>query len=186
MDILTLLLIGSGLILVGFIFVFNQLVRLRNTRTQSLADIDTQAKLRFDLIPNLVATVQGYAKHEATLLETITKARTAAMGAQTLSEKADADATLTSTLKSLFAVAESYPDLKANTNFLHLQQELSSIEAKLAAARRFFNNATKEYNTLVMSFPHLIVAKLCKFHEEVFFTLSSDAERDPISVDLSR
>lgn len=185
MDIVTILLILVGIACFAAIIVFNQLVRLRNTRTQSLADIDTQAKLRFDLIPNLVASVKGYAKHEASLLEQITKARTAAMGAQTLEEKASADAAIASGLKSLFAVAENYPDLKANTQFLHLQQELSSIEAKLAAARRFFNNATKEYNTLVMSFPHMIVAKLARFHEEPFFALSSEQERDVVSIDMS-
>lgn len=184
MDITTLLIIIAVLLLLGGIIVFNRLIQLKNTRTQSLADIDTQAKLRFDLVPNLVETVKGYAKHEDTLLTNVTKARNMMLSAGSLHDKANADAMLTSSLKTLFAVAENYPDLKANTNFLHLQQELSSIETKLAASRRFFNNATKEYNTLVMSFPHLIIAKLFNFHEESYFELGSDAERENVTVSI--
>lgn len=170
------------LIIVGVIY--NQLISLRNSRKQAFSDIDSQTKLRYDLIPNLVNIVKGYAKHEDKVFKEVTEARNMAMHAGTPGEKAKSENMLQDTLKSLFAVAESYPELKANQNFLELQRELSDVEDKIAAARRFFNNATKEYNTLVESFPHILIAKTFGFSSETFFEVGSEVERENISVKL--
>lgn len=168
------------------IVLFNSLVHLRNNRKQSFSDVDVQMKLRYDLIPNMMEIVKGYATHEKEVLQNVTEARAKAMQAGTLHDKAGAETMLTSALSGLFAVAENYPDLKANQNFLALQNELSDIENKIAAARRFFNNATKEYNTATQSFPNNLVAGMFGFHEEEFFDLSdnrADAEK-PVAVAL--
>ena len=172
------------IILIAVGVIYNQLISLRNSRKQAFSDIDAQTKLRYDLIPNLVAVVKGYATHEDKVFKEVTEARTMAMSAGTPDAKAKAEGMLQSTLKSLFAVAESYPDLKANQNFLELQRELSDVEDKIAAARRFFNNATKEYNTLVESFPHILIAKTFGFTSETFFEVGSETERQNVSVKL--
>lgn len=178
-----------GAIAVLLIFVvslYNKLVHLRNNRTQAFSDVDVQMKMRYDLIPNMVEVVKGYASHEKETLEMVTRARSQAMQAGNLHDKAAAEASLTGALSGLFAVAESYPDLKANANFLALQEELSSIENKIAAARRFFNNTTKELNTAVQSFPSNLVASSFGFKEEEFFDLGdsrADAEK-PVAVSL--
>lgn len=170
--LLALLVVPAGYL----IMIYNTLVKLRLVREQSFSDIDVQLKQRYDLIPNLVETVKGYAKHESGTLENVTKARTMAMSAGSIDEKIAADNMLSSSLKTLFAVSESYPDLKANTNFLQLQGELSDIENKIAAARRFFNSATSELNTAIQVFPNNLVAGMFGFKKEIFFDLGDEAE----------
>jgi len=160
---------------------YNAIIKLRNIREQSFADIDVQLKLRFDLIPNLVETVKWYASHEKETLENVTKARTEFLNAWNIDQKMEADNMLTDTLKSLFAVAESYPDLKANQNFLQMQTELSDIENKIASARRFFNNATQEYNTYIQMFPTNILAWMFSFKEEKMFE-TKEVERENVKV----
>lgn len=148
-----------ALLLIYLVTLYNGLVALKNNRENAFADIDVQLLNRFDLVENLVSTVKGYAAHEKATLQGLTDARTRFMSAQTVDAKLEASNQLTGALKSLFAVSENYPDLKANTNFLQLQNELSDIENKLAAARRFFNATTKEYNTAIQTFPGNLVAK---------------------------
>lgn len=173
---MTLIIIIAVIVLLALwlIGTYNSLVGLRNNRENAFANIDVQLKQRFDLVPQLVATVKGYAKHEAELLEKITNARSAAMNATTINEKIDADRQMTSALAGLKVSVEAYPDLKANQNFLQLQGELSDIENKLAAARRFFNSATKELNTAVQSFPGILVAKMFGFHTEPMFEIAAE------------
>jgi LemA protein len=153
------------------IVIYNQLVAMRQRVNQSFADIDVQLKQRHDLIPNLVETVKGYAAHERGTLDAVVQARNAAMAAPGLDQKVAAENMLTGALRQLFALAEAYPDLKANTNFLQLQQELGDIENKLAAARRFFNNAVQEYNTGIQQFPAALFAGSLGFHMHTFFDL---------------
>lgn len=163
--------------------IYNGLVRFRYRVKEAWSDIEVQLKRRYDLIPNLVETVKGYATHEAAAFENVTKARAAAMGAQTPQEHAEKENMLTSALKSLFAVAEAYPDLKANTNFLELQRELSDTENKIQAARRFFNSNAQEMNTRVDSFPTNIIAGVFGFKNEEFFDLDeTPAQREPVKV----
>ncbi len=158
-----------AIIVLYLIGAYNGLVRLRNNRENAFANIDVQLKQRHDLIPQLVESVKGYAAHEKSLLEGITKARTAAMGATTIDEKIQAENQLTTALNGLKVAVEAYPDLKANQNFLQLQNEIADIENKLAATRRFFNSATKELNTSVESFPTNIIAGMFGFHRETMF-----------------
>ena len=148
-----------ALLVIYLVTLYNGLVTLKNNRENAFADIDVQLLNRFDLVENLVSTVKGYAAHEKATLQGLTDARTRFMSAQTVDAKLEASNQLTGALKSLFAVSENYPDLKANTNFLQLQNELSDIENKLAAARRFFNATTKEYNTAIQTFPGNLIAK---------------------------
>ena len=163
--------------------IYNGLVRLRYRVKEAWSDIEVQLKRRYDLIPNLVATVKGYATHEAAAFENVTKARAAAMGAGTPHEHAEKENMLTGALKTLFAVAEAYPDLKANTNFLELQRELSDTENKIQAARRFFNSNVQEINTRVDQFPTNLIAGTFVFKREEFFDLDeTPAEREPVKV----
>lgn len=157
---------------------YNSIITLKNNRVNAFADIDVQLKLRFDLVENLVNTVKGYATHEKETLENVTKARTSFMNANSIDDKIEANNMLTSTLKSLFAVAENYPDLKANTNFLQLQTELSDIENKLAASRRFFNSATNEFNTYIEMFPWNLIASMFNFKIEKSFEIETAAEKE--------
>lgn len=167
-----------GLIAVAVIIlitIYNRLVALRQNRKNAFADIDVQLKLRCDLVPNLVETVKGYAAHEKGLLENVTKARSQAMVAgSNVQDRSKAESALSGALINLMAVAENYPDLKANQNFLQLQTELADIDNKIAAARRFFNSATGEYNTSIEQFPALIVARMFTFLPETFFELTVD------------
>ena len=165
------------LIVIWAISLYNGLVRLRNRRQNAFADIDVQLRQRHDLVPQLVETVKGYASHEKELLTRITEARTAAMSARSIDDKIVAEQQLTSALQGLRVQVEAYPDLKANQNFLQLQEELSDIENKLASARRFFNGATTEYNNSVESFPGNLVARNFGFQREVFFDLGEDIRR---------
>ena len=154
--------------------IYNNLVALRNNRENAFANIDVQLKQRYDLIPNLVNTVKGYAEHEKGVLERVTAARTAAMGATTLNDKIQAENALSSALAGLKVSVEAYPDLKANQNFLELQTELADIENKLAAVRRFFNSATKELNTAVQSFPAVLFAGMFGFRQEPMFEVPQE------------
>ena len=171
-------LIVVGVIVLILIFwvigIYNNLVALRNNRENAFANIEVQLKQRYDLIPNLVNTVKGYAEHEKGLLERITQARTAAMGATNLNDKIEAENALSSALAGLKVSVEAYPDLKANQNFMQLQSELADIENKLAAIRRFFNSATKELNTGVQSFPAVLFANMFGFHQEPMFEVPEE------------
>ncbi len=151
--------------------IYNGLVAMRQRVNQSFADIDVQLKQRHDLIPNLVETVKGYAGHERGTLEAVVKARQTAMAAPGVEQKVAAENMLSGALRQLFALSEAYPDLKANANFQQLQSELSDIENKLAAARRFFNNAVQEYNTGIQNFPAVLFAGALGFREQAFFDL---------------
>ena len=162
------------IVIFWLIGIYNSLVRLRNTRQNAFADIDVQLKQRHDLIPQLVETVKGYATHEKELLTRITQARTAAMGATTIDDKIQAETRLSSALQGLKISVEAYPDLKANQNFLQLQEELSDIENKLAAARRYFNAATTEYNTGIETFPSNMIAGNFGFKRETLFDLGQE------------
>ena len=154
--------------------IYNNLVKLRNNRENAFADIDVQLKQRHDLILQLVATVKGYAEHEKEVFQRVTEARAAAMGATTINEKVEAENQLTSALAGLKVSLESYPELKANQNFLQLQNEISDIENKLAAVRRFFNSATKELNNAVQAFPSNILAGMFGFQKEPMFEVPKE------------
>lgn len=162
--------------------MYNRLVTLKNRAKEALSDIDVQSKRRYDLIPNLVETVKGYAAHEKGVLENVTAARSAIMSGGTAFEKAKSEDALSGTLKSLFAVAENYPDLKANQNFLELQRELSDTENKMMASRRFYNATVRDLNTAIAKFPTNLTAGMFGFHEEKFFEVSSPAEKEPVKV----
>ncbi len=165
-----------------FVGVFNGLVTLKNRAKEAWADIDVQLKRRYDLIPNLVETVKGYATHEKELFEKVTQARANAMGASGIAQKADAENMLSSTLKSLFAVSEAYPDLKASTNFLQLQNELTDTEDKIQAARRFYNTNVRDLNIKIESFPANMIASSFGFKQMDLFQTANDAEREPVAV----
>ena len=165
------LILVVAVIILFLVSLYNRLVKLRNRRENAFADTDVQLKQRHDLVPQLVETVKGYATHEKELLLRITEARSAAMQAKTIDEKIQAENNLANGLQGLKIAVENYPDLKANQNFLQLQEELSDIENKLAAARRFFNAATTEYNTSVESFPSNLIAGSFGFRRETLFGL---------------
>ena len=176
------ILVAAALIVLWLIVAFNSLVRLRNQSREAWSDIDVQTKRRYDLIPNLIETVKGYAAHEAGVLEAVTAARAKAMGA-TGDAKAEAENMLSGTLKSLFALSENYPQLKANENFLHLQQELSDTENKIQAARRFYNTNVRDLNTKIETFPTNLIAGMFGFKQMDFFGKDmSEAERQPVQV----
>ena len=172
------------IVLAWIIAVDNRFVRLVMRSKEAWADIDVQLKRRYDLIPNLVEAVKGYVKHEAGTLEKVTAARAAAMDAGGVEAKGKAENMLTGALKSLFAVAESYPDLKANTNFLELQRELADTENKVQASRRFYNTNVRDLNTAIESFPGNVIADLFRFEPREFFALeeSDVAARNPVAV----
>lgn len=151
--------------------MYNSLVKLRNNRENAFADIDVQLKQRHDLIPQLVETVKGYASHEKETLERVINARNGAMSAQTIDQKIAAENMLSSALSGLKITLEAYPDLKANQNFLQLQEEISDLENKLSSVRRYFNSATKELNNAIQTFPSNILAGMFGFHKEVMFDL---------------
>jgi LemA protein len=170
-----LVILGVVVLLIFWVIgIYNRVVKLRNQRQTAFADIDVQLKQRHDLIPQLVEVVKGYAKHERELLTSITEARTAAMGANTIDEKIAAEGKLGSALQGLKIQVEAYPDLKANQNFLQLQEEMSDIENKLAAARRYFNAATTEYNNSIETFPANVIAGSFGFKREVLFDLGTE------------
>ena len=180
MDILFYILIGLiVLIVLWAIMAFNRFIRLVNRAKEAWADIDVQLKRRYDLIPNLVNTVKGYASHEAGVLEAVTEARTRSMNAEVKGDVkgiAEGENMLAGALKNLFAVSENYPDLKANQNFLELQRELSDTENKIQAARRFYNGNVRNLNTAVESFPGNIIANMFNFTKREFFELEEGSE----------
>ncbi len=162
---LLLILIGAG--------IYNRIVRLRNNRENAFADIDVQLKQRHDLIPQLVATVKGYAAHEKETLDRVIQARNGAVSARTIDDKIAAENALTSALAGLKVTLEAYPDLKANTNFLQLQGEIADVENKLAAVRRYFNSATREYNNAIETFPANVLAGMFGFRREPMFEVAA-------------
>lgn len=168
---LLILVVVVVIVVVWAVSLYNNLVKLRNNRENAFANIDVQLKQRHDLIPQLVATVKGYAEHEKEVLQRVTEARTAAMGAGTINEKVQAENMLSSALAGLKISLEAYPDLKANQNFLQLQNEISDIENKLASVRRFFNSATRELNNAVETFPSNLFAKMFGFNKEPMFEI---------------
>ncbi len=167
-----------SLFVIWIVVIYNQLIRLNQRVKEAESDVDVQLKRRADLIPNLVETVKGYAIHEKEVLENITQARSALLNAKTLKEEVQADNMITSALKTLFAVAENYPDLKANQNFLELQRELRDAEDKIMAARRFYNSVVMEYNSFLHSFPNNIFAKLFNFKPAEYFELELAEEKE--------
>jgi LemA protein len=176
------LLIVIAIVVIG-VFIYNSLIRSRNRVDEAWSDIEVQLKRRYDLIPNLVNTVKGYAKQESSVLENVTKARTQAMGAQSLDEKVKDENQLSGALKSLFAVAESYPDLKSNTNFLQLQGDLTDTENKIQASRRFYNGNVRDYNTKLQVFPTNLFASMLGFTVREFFDIDEKgAEGQPVNV----
>jgi LemA protein len=182
MSLLTIILGIVVLLFLWAIFSYNRFVTLINRAKEAWADIDVQLKRRYDLIPNLVNTVKGYATHENAAFENVTKARAAAMGAGTPAEKGQAENQLAGALKSVFAIAEAYPELKANQNFLELQRELSDTENKIQAARRFYNTNVRDLNIGVESFPGNVVAKAFNFAKMPLFELEDKAQAQPVEV----
>lgn len=178
----------GGVLLFVILFVvlmYNGLVRMRNRKEEAWSDIDVQLKRRYDLIPNLVSTVKGYAKHEQETLAKVTEMRTRALSADGVKEKGEAENMLTGALKTIFAVAENYPDLKASENFAELQRELSDTENKIQSARRFYNNTVQDLNTAIQVFPKNIIAGAFSFAEEEFFELSEEEKEEaaePVAV----
>lgn len=182
---MSLILIVSAVIaavILWVVFAYNGFIRLINRAKEAWADIDVQLKRRYDLIPNLVNTVKGYATHESSVFESVTKARTMAMGAGNLADKSRAETQLAGALKSIFALAEAYPELKANQNFLELQKELSDTENKIQAARRFYNTNVRDLNTRVESFPSSMIASIFHFSTIEFFELEQITARNPVEV----
>ena len=182
---MTLLYVILAVIVVGALWlvgVYNGLIRLKNRTDEAASDIDVQLKRRHDLIPNLVETVKGYASHEKEVFTKVTEARTAAMGAQTMADKAKAENALMDTMKSLFAVAENYPQLKASENFAKLQDELSDTENKIQASRRFYNGNVRDFNTKIQVFPNNLVAGMLKFVKYEFFEVADASERENVEV----
>lgn len=174
MTIAIIILVVVVLLVIWGVSLYNNLVKLRNNRENAFANIDVQLKQRHDLVPQLVSTVKGYATHEREVLQRVTEARTVAMGATGINDKINAENALTSALAGLKVSLEAYPDLKANQNFMHLQTELSDLENKLAAARRFFNSTTRELNNAVETFPSNIFAKMFKFGKEPMFEVPQE------------
>ena len=173
-----------AVVVLWIVYSFNHFVSFKNRAKEAWADIEVQLKRRYDLIPNLVNTVKGYATHESSAFENVTKARSAAMGAgNSLADKGQAENMLSGALKSVFAIAEAYPDLKANQNFLALQSELSDTENKIQAARRFYNANVRDLNIAVEKFPGNIIAGMFKFSKMDLFDLAdNDAAQNPVEV----
>jgi len=171
------------ILIAGFaVGVYNSLIRLKNKTNEAWSDIDVQLKRRYDLIPNLVETVKGYAKHEKGTFEKVTELRNSAMQATAPAEKAKAENMLTETLKSLFAVAENYPDLKANQNFLDLQNQLSQIEETIQQSRRYYNGNVRDFNIKIETFPNSLIAGLLGFAKFDFFEVAEAKERENVSI----
>lgn len=183
----TLLIVLAAIAAVAFalIGIYNGLVTLKNKVDEGWADIDTQLKRRYDLIPNMVETVKGYAKHEKGTFEAVTKARNMAMSATNPEEKAQAENMLSGTLKSLFALAENYPELKANQNFLDLQNTLKEIEEHIQLSRRYYNATVRDFNTKVEIFPNNVIAPMFGFTKRQYFEIEREEERENVKVSFS-
>lgn len=181
MSPLIIIAVVLGVIVLYFVGIYNGLVVAKQKIKEAFADIDTMLKKRFDLIPNIVETVKGYATHESKLFEDIAKYRAASVSGGTIEEKAEASNMLSGSLKSLFAVAENYPELKANTNFLELQNTLNQVESDIQNSRRYYNGAVRQFNNKVVVFPTNIIAQMLGFTEEKYFE-TKEEERQNVSV----
>lgn len=183
-----LLVIAAAIAFLGIyaVSIYNRLVRLKNTVKSAWSDIDVQLKKRYDLLPNLVETVKGYARHEEAIFRKVTEARSQAMTASSPQLAAEAETALRSSLKGLFAVAEAYPDLKANQNFIQLQTQLRELEDTIESARRYYNAVVRDFNTLIEQFPSNFIAARFQFRQETFFELEApESERRPVAVSFS-
>jgi len=181
---LVIVLIIIGAVAVAAIGIYNGLITLRNRSDNAWAQVDVQLKRRYDLIPNLVETVKGYAAHEKETFQMVTEARAQAINAGTVAEQGKAENMLTGALKSLFAVSESYPDLKANQNFLMLQEELAGTEGKIAYARQFYNDTVMKFNTKQQVFPSNIIASMFGFQEKEYFEIEEPEAREAVKVEF--
>lgn len=184
MSIQLTILVLAVFLLVWFISLYNSLIRSRNRMKEAWSDIDVQLKRRYDLIPNLVETVKGYAAHEREVLERVIQARTKAMGVQSMEERGQAENILSRALKSLFALAEAYTNLRASENFAKLQDELTDTENKIQAARRFYNTNILDLNNKIGQFPSNFIASFFRFRKEDFFGLEVEEERQPVKIDF--
>ncbi len=178
------LLIIVAVLLVTAVGIYNRLINLRNRCDNAWAQVDVQLRRRYDLIPNLVETVKGYAKHEREVFQKVTEARSKAINASTVKEQSQAENMLTGALKSLFAVVENYPELKANQNFLMLQEELAGTEGKIAYARQFYNDSVMKFNVKQQVFPSNMVAKMFNFKEKEYFEIEEPEARAPVEVNF--
>ncbi len=178
------IIIIAALLIIWFIFIYNKFIRDKNLIKEAWSGIDVQLKRRYDLIPNLVETVKGYSSHEKNLFQNITEARSKTMNTEILKEKAKGETQLSGMIKSLFAVAEAYPDLKANQNFLDLQKQLSEIEDQIQYARRYYNGVVRDYNIRVKSFPSNLIADIMNYKEAEFFEISLATERETPEVKI--
>jgi LemA protein len=178
-----ILLVIVVLLALGLMGMYNGLVTLKNRVDEAWSDISVQLKRRYDLIPNLISTVKGYAAHEKEVFEKVTEARTRAMGAGSTADKAEAENALSGTLKTLFAVSENYPELKANQNFLELQRELTDTEDKIMASRRFYNGNVRDFNTKIEVFPTNLIAGMLNFTKRDFFE-AADSEKENVKVEF--
>ncbi|HEY5887225.1 MAG TPA: LemA family protein [Acidimicrobiales bacterium] len=181
MNVLLIVLAVIAVIVIFLVVTYNGLVKLRNRIENAWAQIDVQLKRRYDLIPNLVETVKGYASHERETLEAVTQARNMAVNAQGVGEQAQAENMLSGALKSLFAVSEAYPDLKANQNFLNLQEELTGTEGRIAYSRQFYNDSVLRYNTKIQTFPAVVIAGMMRFTPREYFEAEPES-RDAVQV----
>jgi len=180
MDLIIYILLGAALVIAGWLIAtYNGLIKLRNRTDEAWSDIDVQLKRRHDLIPNLVETVKGYASHEKQLFENVAEARSVAMAAKSPEEHAKAENALTQTLKTLFAVAENYPELRASENFMKLQDELSDTENKIQASRRFYNGNVRDFNTKMQVFPTNLIAGMLGFKKYEFFEIEEMERQTP-------
>ncbi len=184
MSIGTIVIAVAVVVIFWLVFAYNKFVRLINRTDEAWSDIDVQLKRRYDLIPNLIESVKGYMAHERGVLEKVTEARTRAMGASTVGEQSEAENMLAGALKSLFAVSENYPDLKASQNFVELQRELTDTENKIQASRRFYNTNVRDLNTAIQSFPQNMIANIFNFTSRDFFELdeADAAAKEPVKV----
>jgi LemA protein len=182
MGLFLIFLILVGVLVVFIIAIYNALIRLRNRCDNAWAQVDVQLRRRYDLIPNLVETVKGYAKHEREVFQKVTEARGKAINAETVKEQGEAENMLTGALKSLFAVVENYPELKANQNFLMLQEELAGTEGKIAYARQFYNDNVMKFNVKQQVFPSNIIAQMFRFKEKEYFEIEEPEVRGPVEV----
>ncbi len=182
MGILWIFLIAFGVFLIALVAIYNSLVNLRNRCDNAWSQVDVQLRRRYDLIPNLVETVKGYAKHEREVFQKVTEARAKAINASTVKEQGEAENMISGALKSLFAVVENYPELKANQNFLLLQEELAGTEGKIAYARQFYNDSVMKFNVKQQVFPSNIIAKTFNFKEREYFEIEEPVARGPVKV----
>lgn len=173
-------------VIVSVIFIYNRMIKMRNQADEAWSDIDVQLKRRYNLIPNIVESVKGYAAHEDAVFTKVTEARTSAINAGNMADQAKAENMLSGALKSLFAVAENYPDLKANENFMQLQTELVDTEDKIQASRRFYNGTVRDFNTALQVFPSSIIAKMFKFEAKEFFEIEDEKEKQNVQVSFKK